>query len=389
MNKNLVIGILAAMLILASLWGQVGNKGKKALQHQLKSLTAGHVQTDENTVAAAHGDMAVTAAHTMKTVVKHEEIQHVDKNEIADAKKILEVTEAQLATVRQKLADANKAKISMQALVAKKDASLRAVTQEKQHLVTELGTVKKAVTASSDAQHQIAALHQKIKQLSGAMQAKDHQFKAAHDEFAAIAQKKEQALKEANAKLAAAQKALKDFEAQCASSKDASKEMEEQLAAYQDTVKELEAKVEGTETARQQCQEKLDNSTTVISQLQGKIEGSEAVIQELQAKLEEAETAAAKLLDESRLAKEYETANAQVIGLEKIVEEKNAVIEETSKELDRLKVNMDVLLARIAEQQDAMQELRDESRELVKELAVKNKELADLNEQLIQTPVQQ
>ena len=105
----------------------------------------------------------------------------------------------------------------------------------------------------------------------------------------------------------------------------------------------------------------------------------------LQEKLAIAEAAA----DQSKILREYESVRAQVIGLEKIIEEKNATIEETSKELDHWKVNMDVLLSRITEQQDALQELQNENRELAKELAAKNQELADLNEQLIQTPVQQ
>ena len=40
MNKNLVIGVLAAMLVLGSLWGQVGNKTNKAARHELKAVTA-------------------------------------------------------------------------------------------------------------------------------------------------------------------------------------------------------------------------------------------------------------------------------------------------------------------------------------------------------------
>ncbi|RUM37349.1 MAG: hypothetical protein DSY50_00445, partial [Desulfobulbus sp.] len=102
-----------------------------------------------------------------------------------------------------------------------------------------------------------------------------------------------------------------------------------------------------------------------------------------------AEAANAQLLDESKVASDYEVAKAQVVGLEKIIEEKNAAIEETGRELDRLKVNMDVLLSRIADQQDALQEVSDENRELVQELARKNKELADANEQLLQAPVEQ
>ncbi|MEA2116308.1 MAG: hypothetical protein U9P36_13130, partial [Thermodesulfobacteriota bacterium] len=120
-------------------------------------------------------------------------------------------------------------------------------------------------------------------------------------------------------------------------------------------------------------------------ELQAKLAKAEAAFMDLQEKLAIAEAAT----DESKVLRDYETVRAQVIGLEKIVEEKNATIEETSKELDHWKVNMDVLISRITDQQDGLQELQNENRELVKELAAKNQELADLNEQLIQTPVQQ
>jgi len=82
-------------------------------------------------------------------------------------------------------------------------------------------------------------------------------------------------------------------------------------------------------------------------------------------------------------------ANAQIIGLEKIIDEKNAAMDETAQEMDRLKINMDVLLSKVAEQQDEIQEIQEENRELVKELAAKNEEIADLQEEIMQKPVQQ
>ena len=128
----------------------------------------------------------------------------------------------------------------------------------------------------------------------------------------------------------------------------------------------------------------VEQGTQGTDELQAKLAKAEAAVMDLQEKLANAETAA----DQSKILREYESVRAQVIGLEKIIEEKNATIEETSKEQDHWKVNMDVLLSRITEQQDGLQELKNENRELVKELAAKNQELADLNEQLIQTPVQ-
>lgn len=90
-----------------------------------------------------------------------------------------------------------------------------------------------------------------------------------------------------------------------------------------------------------------------------------------------------------QLQEDLNAANAQIIGLEKIVDEKNAEMDETTQEMDRLKINMDVLLSKVAEQQDEIQEIQEEKRDLVKELAAKNEELADLQEEVMQNPVQQ
>lgn len=80
--------------------------------------------------------------------------------------------------------------------------------------------------------------------------------------------------------------------------------------------------------------------------------------------------------------------NAQIIGLEKLVDEKNAEMDETVAEMDRLKINMDVLLSKISEQKDSLQEMQEENRDLAKELAAKNEEIADLQEEIMQSPVQ-
>lgn len=102
----------------------------------------------------------------------------------------------------------------------------------------------------------------------------------------------------------------------------------------------------------------------------------------LQTELSEAE------LTIARLQQRLNSSNAQLIGLEKLLEEKNAAMEETSREMDRLEINMDVLLAKIGDQRDQLQELQEEKRELVKELAAKNEIIADLQEEVIRQPVQ-
>ena len=50
---------------------------------------------------------------------------------------------------------------------------------------------------------------------------------------------------------------------------------------------------------------------------------------------------------------------------------------------------MDVLLSRIADQRDQLQEMQEENRDLIKELTAKNEVIADLQEELMRLPVEE
>lgn len=322
MNKNLVIGVLAALLVLGALWGQVGNKTNKAARHELEAVTAELEQVKEKG-AKAHDQLLA---------------------EIAKMEKKLQSRDQQLVKARRELVGLRKSGKALESRVSERDAAVAALTQKKNQLAGQIAALKESLSrAAASGQQQADAVHKQMVKMKKMMQQKDQQ-------------------------LAAAMKALSE-------SKAVKQQLHSTAAEEAQGVQELQAKLEKAESKTRE--------------LQAKQEKSEAMIQELQEKTAAAEEAAEAAMDQSKLAREYESVRAQVIGLEKIVEEKNATIEETSKELDHWKVNMDVLLSKISDQQDAMQELREENRELVKELTVKNKELADLNEQLIQTPVSQ
>lgn len=113
------------------------------------------------------------------------------------------------------------------------------------------------------------------------------------------------------------------------------------------------------------------------------LDANAATIESLQDQLQSSQ------LQNEKLQQKLEVAQAQIIGLEKIVEEKSDDMDETSQEMDRLKINMDVLLSKIADQQDNLQELQKENRQLVKELSAKNEELSDLMEEVVRRPVRE
>lgn len=84
-------------------------------------------------------------------------------------------------------------------------------------------------------------------------------------------------------------------------------------------------------------------------------------------------------LSVERLQQRLDEASAQLLGLEKIVDEKNAALRDSAAEKERLRINMDVLLNKIADQQRELQAIQEENRELVTQLAARN-EMADLQE---------
>jgi len=332
MNKNLVIGILAAMLVLGSLWGQVGNKSKKALQREREAVVTQLSQVEAE-AAKTHDALLAKTANLQKT---------------------LQVKEQQLVKARQELVGLRKGGKALEAQISERDAAVTTLTQEKNRLAGQINKMKKSLAATAAASTTLA--HEKNR-LAG-------QVNKMKKSLAATAGSGQQQVAALQQQMAGLQTALQ--------------EKEQQLAAAAEAIEE-------TRAVKKELHSSVEQGAQNTEELQAKLEKAEIAVQELQEQLAVAEAAA----DQSKIAREYETVRAQVIGLEKIVEEKNATIEETSKELDRWKVNMDVLLTRISEQQDTQQELREENRELVKELAAKNEELADVNEQLIQTPVQQ
>lgn len=81
-----------------------------------------------------------------------------------------------------------------------------------------------------------------------------------------------------------------------------------------------------------------------------------------------------------------DAANARIIGLEKIIVEKSDAVEAAGREIDRLRINNDVLLAKIAEQQERLRDLEAKNGTLNLELAARNEELAELRAESMRRP---
>ncbi|NOX81308.1 MAG: hypothetical protein GXP57_09545 [Deltaproteobacteria bacterium] len=180
-----------------------------------------------------------------------------------------------------------------------------------------------------------------------------------------------------------------------------------ELVALRKANKALESKLSGCDAAVQKLKgenaaqfKDLQAATARIARLTGALKGQNKPLPGAGRDMTTAGTTAGSAASGSlpeqmrsaqqtieELRQQLAAASAQIAGLEKIVDEKNSAIKETAQAMARSKVNMNVLLAKISEQQDSLQQLRTEKQELVKQLAAKDEEIANLREKIIQTPV--
>lgn len=165
--------------------------------------------------------------------------------------------------------------------------------------------------------------------------------------------------------------------------KDDLQEKDKQLAQSQESkipeevISQLQEKNAALQAAMKKKNEQFEMAESICS----------AQVAELKTKITELMK---ELTSRDETAERHELAavKAQLIGLQKIVEEKDTVNDEISRTLDRANTNMDVLLNKIADQQTAIQELEEANRGLVKDLTAKNEEVDRLRNSVQPVPAQ-
>lgn len=269
-------------------------------------------------------------------IVKEQEIQAVRKqnNQVqeqvlaktADLQQVLQEKENQLLQARDELVRLRRNNKELEAKLSVRSSAITKLTQERSTLVSQLQekTVAPKQVESASSDNKLAACQEQLK----------------------IAEKN-------NAKL----KAWLETKNQRLASLQERPQQSGEQEKYAAEIKNLQDALEASKLENEKTKQRL---ATVDADMQRK---------------------------QKKIERELDSARAQVIGLEKIIEEKNNSIEDKGKELDRFKINMDVLLTKIADQQDSFQELQSETKELVKELSSKNAEIANLNDKLLQSPV--
>ncbi|HHL32883.1 MAG TPA: hypothetical protein ENJ30_00800 [Desulfobulbaceae bacterium] len=364
-KKNITIGVLAGLVILGSLWGSVGNRNSKVLRQELEDMKAKLASVQ---VVSSRSHEAVLT----KTAALQKELQQC---------------ETQVEKARNELITLRKANKSLEARLSERDAAVQKLKAQAKQLVAQKQQL--AAQAQGAASRQLTALQKKagalqarIVTLQNALKGKDQQIAKMQQAMASQLA----ALKKENGSLKAG---LKKLSAQAA--KKVSATQTAQVTALQKKITELQAEIKQKDTQISELQAAMKKMQTAMATMKQSATTKVAPKEQQEPTVvvvEEADRSSDDAAAAGGGCAELEKAKAQIIGLEKMVEEKNATIEEISRELDRVKINMDVLLAKISDQQDALQEVQVENSELVKELAAKNEECADLQEQLHKAPLQ-
>ncbi len=372
MNKNLLIGILAAMLVLSSLVAATGNEQQQTKEQQLTAAT-------EVPAESKAKEKGYYPRVWIKTEVGSTE-QGAPSTE--DLKAKLAKAESSIQELREKLAVAEGAvKEQSQQLTAATEALAESKVKEKGDysrvwIKTEITSAEQEARRMEELQAKLAKTESSILELRKKLSLAEQGAQGTEELQAKLA-KAESSIQKLREKLSFAEQGAQDAE-----------ELQGKLAKAETSIQKLRVNSAFAEQETQNTKElqaKLTKAESSIHDLEGKLEESALSIRDLRGKVAAAESAA----DQSRIAHEYESVSAQVIGLEKIVEEKNAILEKTGKERDHWKINKDLLLSRITEQQASLRQLQEENRGLLRDLAAKKNELAVVNEQLIQARVQQ
>ena len=229
---------------------------------------------------------------------------------------------------RKELAKANEtleAKLQAAGDAVTANAELRSKAEQ------EKASKEQAQNQLKNAQKKIDGLQEKL----AALEAKKGEQTQA---TAALQAEQEQATAELKAELAQKLAALKADQDKTAAVCDA---QAQQLAQQQAVLEEQEQKLTSAATVIQQEQQQVKNCAAKLAD-QDKV----------QAEMDELEAAAKQLEEErNKILDEAETLRAQVIGLERIVEERSSVLEKTVKELESCKINTSVLISKIVEQE--------------------------------------
>ena len=480
MNKNLVIGILAVLLVLGFLWGQLGNGSGKAAKQELKTAVSQLEQAETEVaelqktaqmsgeqLAKAQNDLLKLrkAGKTLEAKISKNDAvvvaltrekenlagqvdkmknspgmasgnqQQIDalQKQVADLQASLHVTATEkpketkakaeeqhaMVWIKSEVASAEPGALSreeLQAKLAKAESSIQelqtkfvtaetAVEKQKQQLVAvneELAEtrakvkgdyssrvwIKSELTPVEQETHEQEKLQAELAQMGSSVQELQQKLTVAEQgaqrakELQKILAKSESSIQELGEKLALVEQGpqkAQELQDKLAQMESSARELQEMLAAAEQGVeraKEVEAKLTESESSIQELQEKLAQVESTNQELQGKLEEAALILEDSALSIRDLDEKIVAL-NQTNITRKYEALRAQVMGFELMVEGKNADLEEMDKKLDHWKINRDLLLKTISEQQEQLKKLQDGNSGLLRDLAAKKKELAE------------
>lgn len=344
MNKNLVIGILAVLLVLGFLWGQMGNRSGKAAKKDLKTAISQLEQA---------------------------------KEEVARLQTTAQMSEEQLAKAQNDLQKLRKATKVLEAKISKSEALVAALNREKEKLAEQVDKMKHSPAMAPDNQQQIDALRKQVADLQAALQAgKQHhaaatekvkETKAKAEEKHALMWLKSEVIpaepaamssEELRARLAAAQSSVNELQEKLAAAETEVEAQTQKLSAVQKELEETRAKVKGDYTTKVWIKSELspiEQETQVKEKLQTELAKMKSSYAELQEKLAIAEK-------EAQRVQELQKILAQSESSIKELGEKLALVEQGPQKALELQ-------GKLAEMEASFQKLQDKLAKAEQEVA--------------------
>ncbi|CAK8725110.1 hypothetical protein GMJAKD_15635 [Candidatus Electrothrix aarhusensis] len=332
-NKNSLIGALVILLLVTSWWGQSETGANKQLTREKK---AAEVQ-----LAAVEAESASTRQALQEKTAA-----------LTDAEKKLSMAKTQVQNLAKKFSE--------------KKSALIALNKEERVLLEKINELELALKNAKDQQAQAGSEQQQNVQ----------ETVAAHNE--ALTK-----LKKAEGRIAQLEKELTELKTRTAKLKaQAEKEQKKLKAQAEKEQAELKAQAENKQAElKAQAEKKQAELKAQAEKEQAELKaqaGKEQAELKAQAEREQAELKAQaedqiaqlwKKQDEATA--EAESLQAQVIGFEKVVEERNAALAEVGNELHDCKVNTKILLSKITEQENTQQGMQEKMHMMVQDLSAK------------------
>lgn len=230
-------------------------------------------------------------------------------------------------------------------------------TGQNKKLIRENEELHAQLKSGKDAAASCSSLRTEIGKEREAKQQSEERLNNAEKKLAVLNQEKtaaETKAAELEAVLADLQKEKADaLQAAAAAKNSLSAEQKQQIAQQQAKMEELEQQIARQQAVLDDQRQKLDSAAKVIEREQQQVKSCgerAAELDRVRAELDELEAASQQLEEErNKVLGEAETLRAQVIGLEKIVEERSASLAKTGKDLENCKLNNEILIGQIAQ----------------------------------------